>query len=239
MSIAAPLTAPATRAGDQRVVLPGVGWEGYETILKLKGDRRYPKMVYLDGSVSFVSPSYSHELIKERLASFLSEVLIGLGVRHLPAGSTTFRKEAKRGGVEGDLTYYLSHWERIRGKTEIDLRVDPPPDLAIDVVVSPSTDDAIEAWRRLGVPEVWVCDESQVVILQLDADGRYARVGQSLGVPALAAAEIHAWARRDLDDALAYVVDLRRWVAEVLVPRHRELAAKLPTPDREPGNPET
>src|SRR4051812_39199538 len=102
--------------GDQKVVLPDIGWKGYATLLKLRGERSYPKLVYLDGSVTLVSPLYLHEFLKERLNRFITEVLVGLEIPHIPSGSTTFRRRRKRGGVEGDLTYYLTNWERIRGK---------------------------------------------------------------------------------------------------------------------------
>ena len=55
-------------------------------------------------------------------------ILVGeLEIPCVMAGSTTFRRRAKRGGVEGDQTYYLANLDRIRGKKKISLKVDPPP----------------------------------------------------------------------------------------------------------------
>ena len=74
------------------------------------------------------------------------------------AGSTTFRRRAKRGGVEGDQTLLSGQLDRIRGKKKISLKIDPPPDLAIEVVVTHEADEAVEVYRRFRVPEVWICD---------------------------------------------------------------------------------
>ncbi|MBW4621851.1 MAG: Uma2 family endonuclease [Cyanosarcina radialis HA8281-LM2] len=36
-------------------------------------------------------------------------------------------------GIEPDNCFYIQNHQRMRGKTRIDLTVDPPPDLAIEV----------------------------------------------------------------------------------------------------------
>jgi Uma2 family endonuclease len=209
-------------SGDQRVVFWNIGWEGYSTLLKLRREHSVPKMVYLDESLYLVSPSLLHENLKERLGLLVPEVMAALGIRCILAGSTTVRRRSKRGGVEGDLSYYLTNLARIRGKRKINLRVDPPPDLAIEVVVSHDADEAIEVYRRFKVPELWICDQGQLTILRLGDDGQYTAVERSLALPTLAASEVHAWVTRTEDeDDIAWLMALRRWVAEVLVPRHR------------------
>lgn len=215
-------TRTAESEGDQCVVLRDIGWKGYSRLLKIRGERNIPRMVYLDGSLILMSPSLRHENFKERLGQFVTEVVVGLDLPCMLAGSTTLRRRSRRGGVEGDQTYYLSNLSRIRGKKKIDLRVDPPPDLAIEVVVSHDADEAIEVYRRFRVPEVWIYGHNELTILLLDANGRYAPTERSLAFPELTAAEIHSWIVRDQDDSdTDWIKALRRWVAEVLVPRHR------------------
>jgi Uma2 family endonuclease len=221
-------SAPTTEPdGDQCVELWNVGWKGYSTLLRMRGDHRYPRMTYLDGSVYLVSPSFEHESLERRLDRFVTVVVEELDIPCISAGSTTLRRRSKRGGVEGDETYYLTNLARIRGKKKINLRVDPPPDLAAEIVVTHDADEAVEVWRRFRVPEVWICDRDRLTILLLQANGQYAEAERSLAFPALTAAEVHAWVVRDQDeDDTAWVKALRRWVAEVLVPRHRELTKK-------------
>src|SRR5271157_3461732 len=220
-------TAPPARTteieGDQCVVLRDIGWKGYTTLLRIRGERSIPRMVYLDGNLALMSPSFTHEYLKERLGILITEVVVGLIIPCIPSGSTTFRRRAKQGGLEGDQTYYLANLGRIRGKKKISLRVDPPPDLAIEVVISHEADDAVEVYRRFRVPEVWICDESQLTILLLQQNGRYVSAERSHAFSFLTASEIHSWVSRSQDSSdTAWIIDLRRWTAEVPAPRYQE-----------------
>ena len=93
------------------------------------------------------------------------EVVAGLEVPCVPAGSTTFRRRAKRGGVEGDQTFYLANEAKVRGKEALRLKVDPPPDLAIEVVWTHDAAAATEVYRRFKVPEVWIYGHDELTIL--------------------------------------------------------------------------
>src|SRR4051794_10276563 len=93
-------TAPAPAEGDQRVVMAAVGWEGYEALLRVRGRRSRPRMVYLDGDVLFISPSYPHELFAERLGDVVKEIAVGMCLPFVRARSTTFRNRESRGGAE-------------------------------------------------------------------------------------------------------------------------------------------
>ena len=220
-SVSAPVAAPVVAMpGDQFVEWASIGWNGYLAMLRLRGERGVPRMIYLDGNLLLMSPAYPHERLKERLGQFIIEVVAGLDIPCLPAGQTTFRRRSKRGGVEGDHTYYLTNEARMRGKTAIDLQVDPPPDLAVEAVHSHDARRSVEVDRRLGVPEVWVCDEAELVIRILGANGRYARSKTSAAFPFLTAEEIARWIHRSASGSETdWVKEVRRWVAETLRPR--------------------
>ncbi|MFO0608169.1 MAG: Uma2 family endonuclease, partial [Polyangiales bacterium] len=48
---------------DQRVVLPGVSWAMYEALDTLRGERRTPRLTYLEGTLELMSPGRNHERI--------------------------------------------------------------------------------------------------------------------------------------------------------------------------------
>ena len=80
-------TRPATAiaAGESRVLMREVGWEGYEHLLEMVGDRRSPRLAYLNGDVELMSPGHEHESLGERLGLLVP--LIVMGLRYpLPAG---------------------------------------------------------------------------------------------------------------------------------------------------------
>lgn len=221
LATAVPGVAPATDLddADRSFEIHATGWEGYEAYLAARGERSRPKMIYLDGALTLVSPGQPHERLNVRIGRFFHEVVVNLGIHTLSLGQTTWRRRDVDAGVEGDQTFYITNEHLVRGR-EVDLEVDPPPDLAIEVVHSHKADGALETYRRLGVPEVWVCDENRVRILILGADGAYNEATHSLALPFLAAAEIFAQVQQpagmsDLDQ----IHSVRRWVREVLVPR--------------------
>jgi Uma2 family endonuclease len=223
MATATEIITPVREAdGDQCVELHGIDWKGYTTLLRLRGERSAPRMIYLDGTVWLTSRSFSHERLKKRLDWFVTEVVVELDVPCIAAGSTTLRRRAKRGGVEGDETYYLANEKGVRGKQEINLKTDPPPDLAIEAVYSHDADAAVEVYRRFKVPEVWVCNEAEHVILILQPNGRYAVSPTSASFPFLSAVEIYDWVSRPrMASETEWVKELRTWVKRTLKPRLR------------------
>lgn len=210
--------------GDQCVALSNVGWEGYSELLRLRGDRSRPRILYLDGTAWLMSPSFPHERLQKRLGWVVEVIVVELEIRFVTAGSTTFRSRRARGGVEGDQTYYLANEKRIRGQDEIDLRVDSPPDLAIEAVHSHDAGEAIEVWRRLKVPEVWVGDDDEVRILVLEPNGRYAESTTSASFAFLSASELSDWVHRPgTESDLEWLQQLRAWVRRTLKPRFRRI----------------
>lgn len=220
--MATTLTDPRPRTDstiEPCVVLCDVDWAGYESILKIRGERSTPRLAYLDGSLFLVSPSYSHERLARRLSRLIVAITEELDLPCIDSGSTTFRRGSKGGGVEGDETYYLASASKVRGKDDIDLEVDPPPDLAVEVVRTHKAEAAVEVYRRLQVPEVWVCEGRGLTILVLQPSGGYEPAESSRALP-VSAAEIHEWAtERAQNDDTAWAKAVRRWVREVVAPR--------------------
>ncbi|MDR3638482.1 MAG: Uma2 family endonuclease [Isosphaeraceae bacterium] len=212
-------------SGSPYVVLRDVGWKGYNAVLKLRGERPRPRVVYLDGSVYFMTTSLPHERFKKLLGLLVVAVAQELRISFYQTGSTTFRRKAKRGGVEGDETYYFANAARVRGKKEIDLKVDPPPDLAIEVVHTNPVRASLEVYRRLGVPEVWACEDDGLMILVLQADGKYVGSKTSKVFPFLTAAEIFARITQpDPNNDLEWLDELQRWAREDVAKRPRPAA---------------
>jgi len=210
------------READQCVTVHGIGWSGYKRLLHARGERSRPRMIYLDGDLQLMSPGHLHESDRFRFGQFVSEIAFALGMPFHGAGSTTYRRRKLKGGVEPDCSYYFANAPRVQGKKVIDLRVDPPPDLSIEVVYSHSAAAAVEVSRRFEIPEVWVCTEKGLKFLLLGADGNYAKSGSSLSFPLLSAEEILAWIRRpEVEGATDFdwLRDLRQWIQETLIPR--------------------
>ena len=209
--------------GDQHVVWPAVGWAGYETLLQIQGERSRPQILYLDGDVTLMSPSRTHERRNDRLGLLVREIFDALDIRCIATRETHFRRGRNEAGVQPDDSFYFQNAAAIAAKDEdadIDLLVDPPPDLVIEVVHKHEAVPAVEILRRFGVPEVWVSRQSRFTILLLGEDGQYHEADRSGVYPFLAATEIHEWTMRsDCRFSSEWIKALKRWIAEVIVPR--------------------
>lgn len=218
-------TVEATE-GDQSVNFGGIGWPGYEDMLRLRGDRARPRLIYLDGDVLLMSPGHSHERDKDRFLVFVVALVKALRMRYRLAGSTTYRRRKDEAGLEPDQSFYLANQPLVAGKTTIDLNVDPPPDLSIEIVYSHAADAAIEVSRRLGIPEVWVSDDRGLRFLVLGEDREYVESTASLAFPILTPHEVLHWIR--LPDTvefsdLEWEEELAVWIRETLLPRTRAI----------------
>ena len=73
-------------------------------------------------------------------------------------------------GIEPDNCFYIQNYQAMIGKKRLDLTVDPPPDLAIEVDVTSKTQ--LSAYQALGVAELWRYENDQLQIYVL-RNGEY------------------------------------------------------------------
>jgi Uma2 family endonuclease len=178
------ILSPPQEMREQRVVMNQVSWETYEGLLAANIDASSPRLTYNQGTLELMSPSVEHEKLKKALATIADLVAEEKGIEFEDLGSTTFRRRDFEGGAEPDACFYVQNVERIRGKREIDLVVDPPPDLVIEVEITSPAVSKLPIYARLGVPEIWLTDGRSVRILRL-ADGEYRASERSEVLPFL------------------------------------------------------
>lgn len=158
---------------DERIVMYNVSWDGFETFLRLRGDRSRPRVTYLDGALELMSPSLDHEFIKSRIGGIVEAYFIALGIGFNGFGSWTIKGDPEQAGVEPDECYVFGP-SRPRAR----------PDLAIEVVWTSGGIDKLEVYRRLGVPEVWFWIDGKVSVHVLVAN-RYELRDRSACAPGL------------------------------------------------------
>src|SRR5829696_3103863 len=182
----ASVASPPRLAADERVVLPCVSWETYERLLADDEERRVPRMTYDQGVLELVTPSMPHDEDARTITRIVDIVAANLGIPMRSVGSTTFRRKDLERGFEPDASFYIQHEERIRGQTEVDLSVDPPPDIVLEMAVSRSAIDKLGLFACMGISEVWRCEGQQVSIFILDRElDTYQESSQGLALPAL------------------------------------------------------
>jgi Uma2 family endonuclease len=190
MTVADPPQATSRRSkvdqpgSNRHVTVDGVSWGMYVQLCDeiVRGGTR---ITYDRGRLEIVTPSQLHEQTKKIVARIVEAYGVLAGVPVDGLGSMTMRREVLDRGLEPDECYYIQNAAILADGHEIDLAIDPPPDLAIEIDIPPPDIAKQPIYAALGVPEVWRYDGRRVAYLARQADGRYAEVERSLALPGL------------------------------------------------------
>ena len=166
----------------QRVLLNGISWADFETILADLGDHRAARVAYQQGVLEIMAPLPEHESAKENISDLIKALLEELDIEFLSLGSTTFKNEQMIQGIEPDQCFYIRNESAVRGKDRIDLTIDPPPDLALEIDVTSRTH--LDIYVALQLPELWHFEQGQLQINVLQ-NGEYVEVAESPSFPGL------------------------------------------------------
>lgn len=171
----------------QKVTLQPVFWEEFEEIMSQLGERRLSRIAYANEILEIMSPLPEHERSKVLIADLVKTLLKAQKRRWEPLGSTTFKAEGMKAGIEPDDCFYIQNYKAVIGKNRLDLTQDPPPDLAIEIDLSSKTE--VAAYQALKVPELWIYEQGKLKINLLQ-EGRYFESKTSPTFPNVAVAEI-------------------------------------------------
>lgn len=153
---------------EPRVLLDGVSWATY-VMLRDSVDSPGVRMTYLEGRLEIMSPSRAHEVEKKQIARLLELFCLERDIPLFGYGSTTFRKEEEARGLEPDECY-------ARGEDKA------VPDIALEVIKSHGAIDKLEIYRRLGVREIWLFEDGEFRILELQGSA-YVPIAKSSVLP--------------------------------------------------------
>ncbi|NJM74233.1 MAG: Uma2 family endonuclease [Scytonema sp. RU_4_4] len=181
------MTTTTNRA--DRVILYNIGWQQFENILQDLGEHRAARIAYDDGTLEIMTPLPEHEYYKVTIGIAIDDIAEELNLEYECLGSTTWRRESRMAGVEPDNCFYFQNVNAIRGRLDLDLIQDPPPDLALEIDVTSKSLNRFSIYARLGVPELWCYDSGELKIYHLQND-EYIEAHKSLVFPNLAIREL-------------------------------------------------
>ena len=206
--------AKALELPEQKIILDGISWETYERLLADKEDRPVPRLAFDRGMLEAMSPSVEHEGIARNIAVVVTIVAEELEIDVFDAGSTSFKREDLERGFEPDACFYIRHERRIRGKRRIDLAVDPPPDLVVEVDITSPSLNKLPIYANIGVPEVWRHDGEKLTILGLEG-GRYVQISVSRVLPLVDADTLSGFVEASLTPGrTVWMRAVRAWVRQ-------------------------
>ena len=199
---------------EQRVILRNVSWETYERLLDERGDEPVPRFSFDRGDLEIISPSSEHEEYKCAFAQIVDVVAEELGINIRRLGSTTFRRQPVQRGFEPDACFYIQSVAQVRGRRRIDLLVDPPPDLIIEVDISSDSLKKEGIFAALRVREVWCYDGNSVTIHELVGE-EYVERNASVALPLLTSAALTELIEESKClDSIPWLRKFRKWVRD-------------------------
>lgn len=199
----------------QRVLLENVTWTELEAILEELGEHRAAKIAYDQGILEIMTPLPEHEFDKEIISDLIKALLEELDIEFLSLGSTTFKNQFMEKGIEPDQCFYIQNERLVRGKKRLDLTIDPPPDLALEIDVTSRTHPNI--YQSLKVPELWRFENGKLQINVL-VDGNYVVSQSSLNFPGLPLMDVipRYLESSGINGRNATIKRFRSWVREQL-----------------------
>ena len=195
-----------------RVLLQGVSWSTYQGLVRDLAEKPSKRLTYDQQWLEIMTPLPKHESNKRLLGRIVEATTEELGLEIYSLGSTTWSREDLQRGLEPDECYYITSEAQVRGKTDIDLSVDPPPDLALEIDITSSSLNRLAIYASLGVKEVWRFDGENLLIYVLVGD-RYQIQQQSTILPILNTGKLlEILQGRDRQGENALIRELRLWV---------------------------
>jgi Uma2 family endonuclease len=208
-----PPQSPTSEPID-RYVFRAVDWQTYRAIMDAIGER-HVRAAYDGENLEIMTTSRQHDRCSRILYRLIIALTEELDVPISSAGPTTLDREEVERGIEPDECFYLTNEPRVREKDNLDLSVDPPPDLAVEIDVSRSSLNRLAIYARLGIPEVWRFDGQEVRVYLRTETGDYVESSHSRHFPFFPIPEFTTFLnRRTESDENKLVRSFRAWVRE-------------------------
>lgn len=166
------------------LILTDIPWEGYEQLLAFLGDRSEARVTYDNGRLEIMSPSQKHENFTRTIERLVYAAAEDADIAIESLGATTYKQEWLARGVEPDACFYVENAKRIIGSDNMDLRIDPPPDIVVQIDVSHDSTSKFTIYAGMGVPELWHYDDRRATIYSL-IDKLYVEIPASRIFPVL------------------------------------------------------
>lgn len=205
---------------DQRIVISGVSPETHQRLLEDLGDQPVPRVTYWKGVLQLISPTSQHEQLIELLCEVVKIHARYHKQRIVGTRSMTLEKKGVDGSAQPEASFYIKQAAQVARTIKIDLAVDPPPDLIIEIDITSSSAQKIQTdglYSQLGIPEIWRYELRSGFEMYLLQKSRYEVISASENLPGLMSEMIcQVIAKFESEGQLAAL----EWFESTLEPNH-------------------
>jgi Uma2 family endonuclease len=187
---------PRRRKPGRSVVIPLADWKLYEDLLGAFEGHPGVRLTYDRGELEIMVPSHEHEGDADFLGRMIVILTEELGLDLHSGGSTTLKRKRMKKGLEPDRCFWIANASKVAGVRQLNLKIHPPPDLAIEVDVTRSSLDRHGIYRTLGVGELWRLDGDDLTFHVLGADKKYTEVPASPTFPGIIPGDLMSFVKQ-------------------------------------------
>ncbi|ALB39445.1 hypothetical protein AA650_02290 [Anabaena sp. WA102] len=203
---------PESITAEQRTVLYNVSWETFEALLRDTGEDRGSRFAYDCGTLEIMTPLFEHENPKIQFDRLIFSLAEELDIELRSAGSTTLKRKLFAKGIEPDSCYYIQNEAVMRGKETLNLEIDPPPYLAVEIDITSSSVNKFNIYAALGVAELWRYDGEVLKFYQL-VENQYIEIKFSMTFPLVSAGDMNRFIQQSKTmGEIALLKSFRTWV---------------------------
>ena len=165
------------------LVIHQFSWDDYERLLEELRERPHLRVSYDRGRLEVMSPLPEHE----EYARFIDDLVRAFsdvhGLKLQKYGAATWKRQRLARGAEPDACYYVANAERVIGKRQFNLEIDPPPDIVVEIDITNESLSKFSIYAALTVPEIWRYDGKTIQFYEL-AGNQYRKPSHGPSHPA-------------------------------------------------------
>jgi Uma2 family endonuclease len=206
------LEPPPKLAGEKRLTFRNLDWQAFKQIQFLLAERTRARFNYDNGVLEITMPLEGHERSARLIELLIRVLVVEMGLKLKTMGSTTLAREDLLKSAEPDNGYYIQNYALVSNR-EVDLKIDPAPDLVVEVDITHTDLNKNALYANLGVPEFWRFNGREWRILQL-VDGAYVECDRSPTFPILEKADLYQFLETAFLDEATAEINFRQWVRQ-------------------------
>jgi Uma2 family endonuclease len=206
------LEYPPKLVGEKRLTFHDLDWQAFKQIQHLLTERTHARFTYDNGVLEITMPLEGHERSARLIERFILILVMEMGMKFKTMGSTTLDRKDLLKSAEPDNGYYIQNYILVADR-EIDLNIDPAPDLVVEVDITHTDLNKNALYASLGVSEFWRFNGREWQILKL-VDGAYLECDRSPTFPIVEKTDLYKFLETALLDEATAEMNFRKWVRQ-------------------------
>lgn len=186
-------------------------WELYEALRK--SEHQSTRITYDQRRMVLSQPACRR--ITKLAGRIVEFATLELRIPIASFGSTTWKRKDIAMGLEADESYFLQREPLMRGRLNIDLTTDAPPDLAIETEVEHNPLDRERIYSALGFGEIWRYNGEHFEFASRRAGGGYAKIDASVALSFITPQVLEEFIEKMLADENGGLRAFRDWLGSL------------------------